>query len=59
VGVAITPEEHIEDPEVTLGKTVSREAHFLLASTAALGEYVLQPAKAWLHLCSPSSYTQS
>lgn len=56
VGVAIAPEEPIKDPAVTLGETVHAEAQLLLASTAALGGHVLQPAKAWLHSCSPSSY---
>lgn len=55
VGAAITPENCIKDPAVTLGETVYGEAQFLLAYAAALGECVLQPAKAWLHLCSPST----
>ena len=56
-GVAMTPEEPMKDPAVTSGETVYGGAQLLLASAAALGECVLQPAKAWLHSCSPSSYT--
>lgn len=57
VGVAITPEKSKKDPAATLGETVYGEAQLLLAYAASLGECVLQPAKAWLHLCSPGSYT--
>lgn len=55
MGVAITPEKCIKDPAVTLGETVYGEARLLLAYAAALGERVLQPAKAWLHLRSLST----
>lgn len=55
VGVAITPEEPIKDPAVTLEETVHGEAQLLLAPAAASGECVLQPAKAWLHLCSSNT----
>lgn len=55
VGVAIIPGEPIKDPVVTLGEIVWGTSHLLPASAAASGDCVVQPAKAWLHLCSPGA----
>lgn len=54
-GVAITPDEPIKDPLVTLGELALGGAQLLLASAAASGVCVLFPAKAWLSSHSPSS----
>lgn len=59
VGLAITPEEPIKDPVLTLEEIVRGGPHLLPASAAALGDCVVQPAKAWFHLCSPSSCTMN